>query len=131
MEAKFELFEPYHHFAALMFRAASDPASPLNPFHEASATVRREGEHLFETALVESDQKVPPDLRAELPPLLWTWSMGIVLYWIHDTSPARGKTLSLVRHSTDLVMRCIKLAANTLLRPLRKRVVAMLKDLGG
>src|SRR5262245_54446196 len=37
LDAKLEVIEPYHHFAALMFRTAADPKSPLNPFHPASA----------------------------------------------------------------------------------------------
>jgi hypothetical protein len=35
----------------------------------------------------------------------------------------------LIAHSTGIVARCIKLAANPLLAPLRRRVMAMLRDL--
>ncbi len=129
IETKLEVIEPYHHFAALLFRSAADPASPLNPFHPAAAPVRQEGEAMFAEALAGADVRVPKGLRAELPTLLWTWSMGLVLYWIHDRSPERAQTRKLAQHSLGLVVQCIRLASNPLLRPLRKRVLAMLRDL--
>lgn len=129
MQAKLAVIEPYHHFSALMFRSAADPKSPLNPFHEASRPVRTEGERLF--AEVLRGVKLPKDLAAELPSLLWTYGMGIVLYWIHDDSAGRVRTQRLVEHSVEIVVRCIQLAANPLLRPLRQRTLAMLKDLAG
>lgn len=127
MLAKLEVIEPYHHFSALMFRSAADPQSPLNPFHAASADIRREGEQLFVQVL--QGVKLPKDLQTELPALLWTYGMGIVLYWIHDASPERQATRRLIEHSTEIVVTCIKLAANPLLRPLKKRTLAMLRDL--
>lgn len=127
MLCKLDVIEPYHHFSALMFRSAADPRSPLNPFHEESAGIRREGEALF--AEVLRGVKLPKDLAAELPALLWTYSMGIVLYWIHDDSPGHERTRRLIEHSVEIVVTCIKLAANPLLRPLKKRTLAMLRDL--
>jgi AcrR family transcriptional regulator len=129
MLAKLDVIEPYHHFSALMFRSAADPRSPLNPFHAASASIRREGEELFAAVLRGSSARVPEDVAARLPNLLWTYSMGIVLYWIHDDSPRRVRTRKLVEHTVELVVACIKLASSPLLGPLRKRVVAMLDDL--
>jgi hypothetical protein len=54
--------------------------------------------------------------------------MGIVLFWIHDLSPGRARTYTLVDHTTDLVARTIGLATVPLLRPLRRRVLQLLAD---
>ena len=129
MLAKLEVTEPYHRFAGLMFRTAADPKSPLNPFHEASKATRAEGIELFAEVLRDSKLKIPKALAAELPGLLWTYSMGIVLYWIHDDSTGREQTRKLTEHTVDIVVRCLRLASNPLMRPLRGRVLAMLKDL--
>jgi len=129
MLAKLEVIAPYHRFSALMFRVAADPKSPLNPFHSAGAGMRTEGEALFAEVLAGSKLKLPKDLAAELPGLLWTYSMGIVLYWIHDDSPGRVRTQRLIEHSCEIVVKCIQLAANPLLRPLKSRTLAMLRDL--
>ena len=127
LDAKLEVIEPYHHFAALMFRTAADPKSPLNPFHPASAPQRRAGEQLF--AEVLRGVKVPKDLAGELPGLLWTYSMGILLFWIHDDSPRRARTRALTEQTADLVAQLVAIAGNPFLRPLRRRVLALLKDL--
>jgi AcrR family transcriptional regulator len=127
LHSKLEVIEPYHHFAALMFRTAADPKSPLNPFHPAAVPQRRAGEALFAEAL--RGVKVPKDVAAELPSLLWTYSMGILLFWIHDDSPRRARTRALTDHTVDLVARLVALAGNPFLRPLRKRVLALLREL--
>jgi AcrR family transcriptional regulator len=129
MRAKLEVIEPYHRFSALMFRTAADPASPLNPFHPAGADTAREGEQLFAEALAGSTARLPKDLAAELPRLLWTYSMGVVLYWIHDRSEGRAGTVSLVERTVDLIATAVKLAANPLLRPFQRQVLALLRDL--
>jgi AcrR family transcriptional regulator len=129
LQAKLDVIEPYHRFSALMFRSAADPESPLNPFHPAGADIAREGEALFADALAGSSTKVPKDLAAELPGLLWTYSMGIVLYWIHDRSPGRKKTHALVERTVELVASSIKLASNPLLRPFRRKVLELVRDL--
>ena len=129
MLAKLEVIEPYHRFSSLMFRTAADPESPLNPFHPAGADVRAEGEALFAEVLRGSKLKVPDDLTAELPGLLWTYSMGMVLYWIHDRSVGREHTRAFVDATVDLVAASIRLASNPLLRPLQKKVLELVRKL--
>jgi len=129
MLAKLDVIEPYHRFSALMFRSAADPQSPLNPFHPAGADIRSEGERLFRDAVDDSTQKVPKALADELPGLLWTYSMGIVLYWIHDRSAGRADTRRFVERTVELIATAVKLSANPLLRPLQRRVLALVRDL--
>lgn len=129
MLCKLDVIEPYHRFSALMFRTAADPKSPLNPFHPAGDAIRQEGEELFDEVLTGSSTTVPKALRQELPNLLWTYSMGMVLYWIHDDSPNRDKTRSLTERSVDLIASAIKLSSNPLLRPFQRKVLALIKDL--
>ena len=54
--------------------------------------------------------RVPAALRTRLPELLWLYSMGIVLYWVHDTSPGCEKTYRLIDSTTPLAERLIRLA---------------------
>ena len=130
MLAKLDVIEPYHRFSALMFRTAADPESPLNPFHVAGADIRREGEELFAEVVLGSTAKPPKSLTKDLPGLLWTYSMGIVLYWIHDRSPEREKTRRLIESSTELVATAVKLASNPLLRPFQRKVLQLVSELG-
>ena len=126
MHAILHAIEPYHQFAGVLFRTAADPDSPLNPFSEQSGPVRDESTALFREVVEGSTTRVPDDLRAELPRLLWLYHMGVILHWIHDRSPGRARTRRLVDRSVDLVAKLIALGANPLLRPVRRSVLALL-----
>lgn len=130
---KIATLEPHHHFAGVLFKTAADPRSPLNPFAHDSEPVRRDSIELFENVVAETRASIPSDLRAELPFLLWLYHMGVILFWIHDSSPKRARTYHLIDQTVDLVDKLISLASNPLMRPVRKRalkLVAELRDLG-
>ena len=129
MRLKISTLEPYHQFAGVLFKTAADPHSPLNPFADDSAPVRRDSIRLFEDLVADSKARIPPDLRAELPFLLWLYHMGITLFWIHDSSPHRRRTRRLVEITVDLIVKLITLASNPLMRPLRKAVLEIMREL--
>ena len=129
MRLKIDTLEPHHEFAGVLFQTAADPHSPLNPFAHASTPVRRDSLKLFEELVSNSKARVPDDLRAELPYLLWLYHMGIILFWIHDTSRKRARTYRLIEQTVDLLDKLISLASNPLMRPLRKRALKMIVEL--
>jgi AcrR family transcriptional regulator len=124
MLAKIATIMPYHRFAGVLFKTAADPASPLNPFSAESRPLREEATALFERVIAGSQLRTGAQLRAELPALLWTYEMGIILYWIHDASPACVKTVRLVERTVDLVALLLSLSR---LPPLRLLVRSMLR----
>jgi AcrR family transcriptional regulator len=128
MQAKVDTLEPYHRFSGLLFKTAADPRSPLNPFSDASRPVRAEATALFAEVVRGAKERVPADLEAELPNLLWTYHMGIVLFWIHDSSPGRRRTRKLIGGTVDLVVRLISLAGLPLMGPVRRSVLRLLAD---
>jgi len=133
MRKKIETIEPYHRFAGVLFRTAADPKSPLNPFSEESEPTRQESIALFAQAVEGSNARVPRDLKGELPYLLWLYHMGIILFWIHDSSPGRARTRRVVDRTVDILARVIGLASNPMMLPLRKatlRLVAELRESG-
>jgi AcrR family transcriptional regulator len=130
MAAKLRTIEPYHRFSGVLFRTAADPESPLNPFSAASVPARLEATEIFaEVVRGAEDRKMPGDLAAELPDLLWMYHMGIVLFWIHDRSPGRARTWTLMERTVDLVARLISLSTLPLMGPLRKSVLRLVADL--
>ncbi len=124
MQAKLQTIAPYHRFAGVLFRSAADPHSPLNPFSEASGPVRRQAIELFGRVFRESNAKAPRKLADELPELLWTYHMGIILFWIHDDSPKAARTQRMVDETIDLI---VKLVAISRLPPLRPVVTRTLR----
>ena len=129
MRTKIDTMKPYHQFAGVPFKAAASPESPLNPFGDDSDPVRRQAIQLFEKVLEGTTARIPKDLKAELPYLLWVYSMGIVLFWIHDSSPKHRRTYRMIDHTVDLLDKLIHLASNPFMRPLRKQALRMVNEI--
>jgi AcrR family transcriptional regulator len=129
MKLKISTLEPYHEFAGVLFKTAADPHSPLNPFAHDSAPVRRDSIKLFEEVVVDTKARIPPELRKELPYLLWLYHMGVILFWIHDSSTKRARTYRLIDQTVDLLDKLILLASNPLMRPVRKRALKLVSEL--
>ncbi len=126
---KIETSEPYHRFSGVLFKTAADPESPLSPFSEESAPSRRESTRLMERVIEGKGLRTTPDLRAELPDLLWTYQMGIILFWIHDRSEGRKRTRILIDRTVPLVIRIVNLGSLPVIRTLTRRATAFLREL--
>ena len=129
MRAKIATAEPYHQFAGVLFKTAADPRSHLNPFSDESKAVREESIALFAEVVNGSDARVHKELRPELPYLLWLYHMGIILFWIHDSSPKQRRTYRIIEITVDLLVKLIALASNPLMRPLRKATLQIMNEL--
>jgi AcrR family transcriptional regulator len=129
MRLKIDTLKPYHEFAGVLFKTAAHPQSPLNPFSEESDPVRQASINLFNQVVEGSNARIPKDLRAELPYLLWVYHTGIILFWIHDPSPNHRRTYRLVDHTVDLLDKLISLASNPFMRPLRKQALRLVDEL--
>lgn len=129
MDTKLETIERYHPFAGVLFKTAADPGSPLNPFSEESRPTREEAIKLFASVVDGSKLKLPKDLADELPELLWTWHMSIVLFWVHDTSPERRRTRKLLNASIEIISKLVTLSKLPLMGPLRRSALKLVKEL--
>ncbi len=127
--ADLTVLEPYHGICVALFRHAADPQSPLSPFSEDSKLIRDKAVHQFARLLDGIREKIPDDLHAELPYLLWLMKMGILLYWIHDRSFGRIKTHRLVHNAADLVAMIVGLVTIPLMTPFRKKLLNTAKEL--
>ncbi|MGI8847134.1 MAG: TetR family transcriptional regulator [Candidatus Dormibacteria bacterium] len=123
---RLESIEPYHRLSGALFRVAADPASPINPFSDDSRPLRQESVALMAEVVSGSAQRLPRDVAAELPRLLWLFHMGLILFWVHDTSPQRRRTRRLAEDSVDLVMSLLSMATLPLMRRHRRRVLALI-----
>ena len=129
MRLKIDTLKPYHQFAGVLFKTAAHPESPLNPFATESDPVRQASIQLFAQVVEQTKARIPEDLRAELPYLLWVYHMGVILFWIHDPSPKHRRTYRLIDHTVDLLDKLISLASNPLMRPLRKQALRLIDEL--
>jgi AcrR family transcriptional regulator len=124
-----EVAAPYHEFGRQFFVNAADPDSPLSPFSTESSPARDAQIALFRRVLEGSTAKVDPELRPELPELLWLYEMGVVLFWVHDRSAGCRRTGMLVDRTVPLLDRVIGLSRLRLLRPVTREIVQLIGDL--
>ena len=76
-----------------------------------------------------STAKIDPELRGDLPELLWLYHMGVVLFWVHDKSPRASRTRLLVERTVPLIDRLLTLSRLRVFRPLTRDIVRLIKDL--
>jgi AcrR family transcriptional regulator len=131
LRALIDVQAPYHSFAAKLYKHAAEPASPLSPFSKASSPTRAAAISLYAEVIEGARIRVPAGLRSRLPELLWLYSMGIVLYWVHDASPGCEKTYRLIDVTAPLAERLVRLARLPLLRSMTRRLLAVLDEVLG
>ena len=129
LETKLDTIDAHHEFSGKLFATAADPKSPLSPFGTDSGPTRQAAIDLMATVIEGSKLKLPKDLAAELPYLLWLHLMSVILFWIHDSSPDRARSYAMARRTGEIVARLVALARNPLLAPLRKSTLRLLEEL--
>jgi AcrR family transcriptional regulator len=123
IQVKLDYFAASRNLLSALSRYTS-PEHPLSPFSRQTRDIREADIHVFERALDAGH--IPEDLRPYLPRLLWMYQMGIILFWISDTSSGQRKTQALMDKSLQLVTRLIAFAALPLTRPLRRNIIEIL-----
>lgn len=123
MRARLDVLRPYHAVSGTLFRTASDPQSPLNPFSDASGPTRRASIDFLEAVIAGSTARLPRDVAPTLPHLLWLYELGLVLFWVHDRSTEQRRSYELVDDTTDAIVRLLSLANLPGLRTIRKRML--------
>ncbi|WP_037305995.1 TetR/AcrR family transcriptional regulator [Amycolatopsis orientalis] len=124
-----DVAEPYHRFGTQFFVNAADPDSPLSPFSEESTPARDASIGLMRDVIDGSDAKLDPDLRDDLPDLLWLYQMGVVLFWVHDRSAGQKRSRLLVERTVPLIARLVGLSRLRVLRPVSREIVSLIRDL--
>ncbi len=129
IETWIDVCEPYSSLAGKFFKFAAEPGSPLSPFSQESSPARQASIGIWTFIIEGSDAKMPAELRAELPELLWLAFMGIVLYWVHDVSPDSQRTRLLARRLVPMVVRALELSRLPLVKSTVHDLVGLLHDL--
>jgi AcrR family transcriptional regulator len=121
--------EPFHDVSASIFATVADPASPLNAFGGEAAPLREEVIGLYAEVVLGADARLPEDVAAELPRLLWLYQMGVLYFWMLDRSAGRLRTLEVIDETTDLIVRLVALANLPPLRRSRQRLLALVRGI--
>jgi AcrR family transcriptional regulator len=108
-----------------------DPHHPLSPFSEETRRIRDHDIEFFSRAVEGSRVHIPEDLKVHLPRVLWLYQMGLILFWVYDSSRKQERTMKLFDKSLAMVVALIKLSSLPLLRPVRNLVTGMVEIANG
>jgi AcrR family transcriptional regulator len=127
LEKRLELLAPNRKFCDALFRHAPDSADPLSPFSAETRPIRERAIEHLRVALDGGDVKIPADLEARLPYLLWLYQMAIILFWIYDRSPRQQRTQALIEKSLGLLVNLLRLSGLPLMKPMRKAALELVE----
>ncbi|MHA7306087.1 TetR family transcriptional regulator [Arthrobacter sp. TMN-49] len=123
LRAGVDALTPYHDFGGAFMSSALPPRSALSPFGEASKEARENAVGIF--ADVIDGTKVPHFLRAQLPELLWLAYMGVVLFWVYDSSANQRRTRTLIDGAAPLVAKLVSFSRLPVVKQLVEEALAL------
>jgi AcrR family transcriptional regulator len=126
MKSKLDIVQPDRKLLGVVFRYSGEPDHPLSCLGAATANTRRESIEVFSRAIEQ--ERLPKDLEQLLSIALWALQMGVLILFIYDDSPHQQRTRKLVDGALDLTVRFLSLAKNPLLKPLRSKVLSLLRE---
>jgi AcrR family transcriptional regulator len=127
---KLAYFEPNRALLGAL-SAHADPAHPLSPFSDETRGVREEDVAGFARAVEDSKVRLPKQIAPYLPRLLWLYQMGIILFWVYDSSPAQRRTEALLEKSLKMMALTLRLAGLPFLRPMHRLAGELLQAVYG
>jgi AcrR family transcriptional regulator len=129
LRALIDVLAPYHEFAATFYKHAAEPSSPLSPFSKESSPARAASISLYREVVNGSSARMNREVRERLPELLWLQEMGVILYWVHDTSPGCARTYHLIDVTAPVTARLIAATRIPMLRSTVSDITGLIDDL--
>jgi AcrR family transcriptional regulator len=126
LHTKLDILKDDRKLLGALFRYTGTPEHPLSFLGKSTAPLRADCMSLFAEAF--EPERLPEDLRELLPLALWALHMGVLLYFLYDSSPNLKRTRKLVDGSVALAVGFLKLAKVPFLRPARRGVMGLLRD---
>ena len=129
---KLEILRHDRDLLSALFRYGGERDHPLSWFGPATRDQREESMAVFRAAI--ANEKLPRDVRDLAPLVLWTLHMGVILFFVYDSSPHERRTRKLIDDALDLTVQVLGMISNPLLqpvlRPTREKILKMLRDAG-
>jgi AcrR family transcriptional regulator len=127
IDLKFDQFAEHRELMVALLKAGVDPRDPLSPFGDETKDVRDATIAWYTQAVEGSDVTITKDLAPYVPRLLWLYHMGLIYFWIVDTSPEQRRTRRLIEATLDLVIQLLRASSLPFMGPLRKRALKVLR----
>jgi AcrR family transcriptional regulator len=128
LHTKLDILKHDRPLMGALMRYTGDAKHPLSFLGEGTRGIQFGSMALFADAL--EGERLPKDLREIVPLMAWAMHMGLLLYFLYDESPNQTRTARLTDGAVDLFVKFLTLVKLPVLRPLRRRVIALLSDAG-
>lgn len=125
-QSKLDILSQDRKLLGALFRYTGNPEHPLSFLGRGTKALREDCMNLFAEAI--QGEKMPDDLRELLPMTMWALHMGVLLYFLYDPTPVQRRTRKLIESAMDMAMNLLTVAKLPLMRPVRRRVMALLRD---
>lgn len=103
VQSQLEYLAPHENFIGAAFLEALKPASPLGVFSHRAEELRHRYLGFVQDLI---DQSAPKQRSASLafwgPQVFWIYYLGLLLFWLHDSSPRKQNTLAFLDRSLTI-----------------------------
>ena len=93
-------FAPNRGVLRALLRNGADPKHPLSPFSPRPRRSETSTSRGFAESWSDCGTRIPRDLEAHLPGVLWFFQMGVIFFWVIDESPNQSRTTKLLDLAT-------------------------------
>ena len=128
LHAKLDILKHDRPLMGALLRYTGDAKHPLSFLGEGTRAVQFGSMALFADAVEGSSCR--RTCGSSSPLMAWALHMGLLLYFLYDESPNQARTARLTDGAADLFAKWLTLVRLPVLRPLRRRVIALLTDAG-
>ena len=87
------------------------------------------GAKLYRDVVEGSSARMGPGVRERLPELLWLYSLGITLFWVHDNSDGCAKTYQLIDTTAPVIAQLVAASRLPALRRTLRDLIAIADQL--
>jgi AcrR family transcriptional regulator len=126
MHTKFDLASNDRKLLGVVFRYTGEPDHPLSCLGRGTTAIRRRATGVFQQAI--AGERLPKDLEQLLPLALWALQMGLLVMFLYDNSAKQRRTRRMADGALDLTLKLLILAKLPVLKPVRTRVLGLLRD---
>ena len=107
VHSQLEFLAPYERFIGAAFIHALKPASALGIFSHRAQELRHRYVGFVQELFEESLPKDNP-LNWVAPEAFWIYYLGVLLYWLHDSSPGKQHTMAFLDRSLSIGVSMLK-----------------------
>lgn len=94
-----------------ILRNGADPKHPVSPFSAETKAFREMEIGWFRRLVSDEGLRLPPELGARIPEVLWVLHIGMMFFWIADDSPRQLHTRRLIDQGMSTVTALLRLSS--------------------